>query len=79
MTDKRTHEELADLVKSQGWTLVGEDKDKIAHGTLEDVLRNAHLRHKSGERPGLIQRIEDKIELDMIEIEKLWVRLGLPV
>ena len=29
--------------------------------------------------PGLIRRIEDKIELDMIEIEKLWHKLGLPV
>jgi hypothetical protein len=74
MANKYSDDELQRLVKSPGW--------KDAHGasgTLEEVLKAGHQRQQSGEKPGLVQQIETAIELDMLQIEKLWRYLGLPV
>jgi hypothetical protein len=48
-------------------------------GTLEQILAITHDRKQSGQAPGSIAEIETGIELDMIQIEKLWHYLGLPV
>jgi hypothetical protein len=74
MADKYSDEELQKLVKTPGW--------KDAHGasgTLEDVLKAGHERKQSGEKPGVIRQLENEVELDMLQIEKLWRYLGLPV
>ncbi len=74
MADKFSDEELQNLVKTPGW------KDaQGASGTLEDVLKAGHERKQRGEKPGAIQQLENEIELDMLQIEKLWRYLGLPV
>jgi hypothetical protein len=78
MPKKYTHDELVGLVKSPGWKLVPDNDDEHVEGTLEDVLKASHEKHKAGDRPGLIKQIETAIELEMIEIEKLWFYLGLP-
>jgi hypothetical protein len=70
MTRKYTHEELVERVKSPGWAT----KDGQVTGSLEDVLTAAHK-----DRKGPIAELETEIELDMIQIEKLWLYLGLPV
>ncbi len=77
MAGKYSDDELVGLVKSPGWGLVGE-KDS-GDRTLEDVLKANHQKHQSGETPGLIRQVETSIELDMLQIEKLWRYLGLPV
>lgn len=79
MANKYTDDELVELVKSPGWGLVTEKDDKVASGTLEDVLKANHQRRQSGETPGLIQQLETTIELDMLQIEMLWRYLGLPI
>lgn len=80
MPDKYTHEDLIKRVKSPGWRLVTARKDdKTVTGTLEHVLGVTHERRKDGQTPGLIEEIETKIELQMIQIELLWRYLGLPV
>ena len=48
-------------------------------GTLEDALKSGHARHAQGHAPGRIEELETAIELDLIQIEKLWRYLGLPV
>jgi hypothetical protein len=79
MADKKySDDELVGLVKTPGWGLLT-GKDKHTTGTLEDVLKANHQRRESGESPGLIQQLETSIELDMLQIEKLWRYLGLPV
>ena len=78
MAEKYTHDELVERVKSPGWALVTDEKDKPVTGSLEDVLKASHERRGSGEKPGLIQQIETTIELDMLQIEQLWRYLGLP-
>lgn len=80
MASHYTDDELTRRVKSPGWQLVtGKKDDNSVTGTLEHVLNVTHARHRKGEAPGLIQELETTIELDMIQIEKLWRYLGLPV
>ena len=78
MPDNYTPDELAKRVKTPGWRLVTEDDNSVT-GTLEHVLGVTHERHTGGKRPGRIEEIETKIELEMIQIELLWRYLGLPV
>lgn len=79
MPDKYTHDELTKRVKSPGWRLVtGKKGGNPVTGTLEHVLGVTHERRKGGQAPGLIEEIETKIELEMIQIELLWRYLGLP-
>jgi hypothetical protein len=80
MASKYTHDELTKRVRSPGWRLVTDSKDgNTVMGTLEHVLGITHERHLGKQAPGLIEEIETKIELDMIQIELLWRYLGLPV
>ena len=76
-----THDELISRLKSSGWKLVTGQKDKSISikGTLEQLIRITHARHEDGQAPDFIEEVETLIELEMIEIEKLWRDLGLPV
>jgi hypothetical protein len=87
MTNKKpalTHEDLVGRIKSKGWDFVtGDDsmpaKDQASKDqTLEDLVKLSHKRHKSGQKPGLIKDVESAVELDLIQLEKLWQYLGLP-
>ena len=73
--DKR---DLSERLKSSGWRLV-EGGTEHKSGTLEDVAREAHRRKTQGHKPGLIQEIETRLELDLIALEQLWTQLGLPL
>jgi len=72
-----THDDLKGRLKAPGWALVT-GKDTPISGTLGKILGVSHERHKSGQATGSIREIETAIELDMIQIEKLWRYLGLP-
>ena len=78
MRRKYSHDELATRVKTPGWRLTRENDPPVT-GTLQHLLNLSHQRRRQGEHPGLIQEIETSIELDMIELEKLWLFLGLPL
>jgi len=72
-----SNEELAASRSSPGWRL---EADEASHeGTLDDVAKLAHERHARGEHPGLVRQIETSVELDMLQLEKLWYAMGLPV
>ena len=73
---KYTDDELANRVKSPGWSLAG---DKEVTGTLEEVLKKAHGQREDNALGGGIRELETAIELDMLQIERLWLYLGLPV
>jgi len=78
MAETFKQDDLINHAKSSGWELVsGQDQTPVT-GTLEDVARAAHERHKAGHGVGLIRRIEDAVELEMLQIETLWQQLGLP-
>jgi hypothetical protein len=77
-TGPYTDEELATRVKTPGWQLT-RGEDAPVTGTLQDLAALTHQRNQQGEPPGLIREIETAIELDMLEVERLWRFLGLPV
>jgi hypothetical protein len=52
--------------------------DPAVEGTLEDMARASHERKRSGKEPGVVQRVEDSVELDLFDLEQLWWHLGLP-
>jgi hypothetical protein len=79
MANIYTHDELKGRVKSPGWTVKTGSGNQPASDTLEKALGIVHERKKVGQEPGLIEEIETGIELEMIQIEKLWQYLGLPV
>lgn len=78
MVKRYSQDELAARVKSSGWQLT-RDKENPVTGTLQHLLNLTHQRKKKGEPPGRIEEIETRVELDMIEVERLWHFLGLPV
>ena len=75
MAKQYSDDELTSRVTTPGWRL---DRKPVT-GTLEEVLKSGHARHASGDTPGRIKELETAIELDIIQIEKLWRYLGLPV
>ena len=79
MADKFTQDELIKGAKSPGWELVTGADEKPVSGTLEDLAKAAHERRQSGSSIGIIRRIENAVELEMIQIEELWQHLGLPM
>ena len=77
MANHYNEDDLTRRLASPGWR---EKKDEDAvSGTLEHVVRATHDRKMKGEAPGPVEEIETTIELDLIQIEKLWRYLGLPV
>ena len=80
MANHYKEDDLTQRLASPGWRLRTEKANEEAvHGTLEQVVRATHARKMKGETPGPVQEIETTIELDLIQIEKLWRYLGLPV
>ena len=80
MANHYKEDDLTRRLASPGWRLTRNRKDdEPVTGTLEQLVKTTHDRKAKGEAPGLIQEIETMIELDMIQIEKLWRYLGLPV
>jgi hypothetical protein len=78
MASRYSDDELTKKVNAPGWRHAPEEGASVT-GTLEDALKSGHARHAQGRAPGRIEELETAIELDMIQIEKLWRYLGLPV
>ena len=77
---KLSREELVAQLQSKGWDLVtGSQTVPLKNHTLEEAVRTTHARHKKGEAPGLIKKLETAIELDLIQMQELWEHLGLPI
>ena len=39
----------------------------------------AHARNKEGKAAGHLQEIETKIEVGLMQLEELWLHMGLPL
>jgi len=78
MSDEHSHEHLVDLLKTPGWRLLSQKKEPGNTGTLEYTVREAHAQKQKGGAPGVIERIENAVVLDLVQIETLWRYLGLP-
>lgn len=74
----KTDDELRVLAREPGWRLdTGEEPGHA--GTLGDMAKLAHARRARGQDPGIVRRIENAIELEMLDLEQLWRAIGLPV
>ena len=74
-----TFDELVKMLPTPGWELgTGNETFPVEDHTLEELVRVTHARHARKEAPGIIKRIENELELDAIELQKLWIYLGLP-
>jgi hypothetical protein len=76
--DKQKHETLVERLTEPGWRLIPTGIDPAVEGTLEDMARAAHQRKQSGKDPGTIRRLENEVELDLLDLEQLWWHMGLP-
>ena len=71
-------EELKRKLGEKGWwTITGNDAFPV-EGILQEMVETAHGRRKNGHAVGIIEEIETKIELDLIQLKLLWQYVGLP-
>ncbi|HEU0117717.1 MAG TPA: hypothetical protein VFR09_03710 [Alphaproteobacteria bacterium] len=77
---KPSHQELVAMLQTKGWDFItGTSTVPIKNRTLDEQVREAHKRRTGGEEVGRISKLEDAIELDLFQLEKLWEHLGLPM
>jgi hypothetical protein len=77
--DTSSREKLIKRLPSPGWNLEAGKSPPLANRTLEEVVRAAHAQHAAGETAGIIRHVETKLELDLIQLQELWMHLGLPM
>ena len=76
---KPTHQELITLLKTPGWELeIGNNVSPVKKHTLEELVKTTHSRHTKRQNPGIIRRIENATELELVQLQLLWKYLGLP-
>jgi len=63
-------------MKSPGWSLIT-GKDETLKGTLEELLHVTHEKHGSGKHPGMLREAATGVQLEILQIERLWRYLGL--
>ena len=75
MADKYSHDELTNRLTKPGWqrTTAGGAKET---GTLQEMATKAHAER--AKHPGIVKEIETAVELELIQLQKLWEYLGLP-
>jgi hypothetical protein len=71
-------DQLKQRLGAPGWRTVTGNKSMPHEGTLGELTEAAHDRHKNGKAVGYLQEIETKIEVDLMQLEELWLHLGLP-
>lgn len=76
---KYSADELQKRLANPGWRTVTGHDPKPADGTLGELAKAAHARHKSGDAVGYLQELETEIEVDMFQLQELWRHMGLPV
>jgi len=75
---KYSLDQLKQKLITPGWrTNIGNDGFPV-EGTLSEMVEAAHGRRKKGHAMEIIEEIETKIELDLIQLELLWHYMGLP-
>jgi hypothetical protein len=77
--DKPSKAELVAMLPTRRWKLSSGNSTIVQDQSLEELARLTHARHKKGETPGVVARMEAAFELDLAEIQLLWEHLGLPV
>jgi hypothetical protein len=75
MPDTYSHDELLNRLTKPGWQRTTQS-GATQTGTLQDVATQAHADR--AQHPGAIKEIETAVELELIQLQKIWHYLGLP-
>ncbi len=78
MSNLYSHDDLTGRIKSPRWSLVA-GKDDTPKGALEELLHVTHQKHGNGKPPGRLSEAATSVQLEILQIERLWRYLGLPV
>jgi hypothetical protein len=70
---------LVEKLDQPGWRAVTDNHATPSEGTLRQMAEAAHRRHASGKAAGLLQHVATRIEVDAVQLEKLWYYMGLPL
>jgi len=70
-----SHDDLTGKLDQPGWQRTTPAGDRQT-GTLKDVTVSAHTDR--AKHPGVVKEIETAVELELIQLQKLWEYLGLP-
>jgi hypothetical protein len=75
MPNDYSQDELTNRLTKPGWQRT-DASGATQSGTLKEMATNAHADR--AKHPGTIQEIETAVELELIQLQKLWHYLGLP-
>jgi hypothetical protein len=75
---KTRRDELIGRLPTRGWDLKASKSVPVKNRTLEELVRIEHARRAAGEDAGSISHVETEFELDLIQLQELWMHLGLP-
>lgn len=70
-----SQDELTNRLTKPGWQRT-DASGATKTGTLQDMATAAHADRAS--HPGVVKEVETAIELELIQLQKLWEYLGLP-
>ena len=70
-----SHDDLTTKLDKPGWQRTTPSGTSET-GTLKDMVVSAHAER--AKHPGVVKEIETAIELELIQLQKLWEHLGLP-
>ena len=79
MASRYTDDELTNRVRSPGWRHAPDKDGTPVTGTLEEALKSGSRAACERRGAPAIEELETAVELDIIQIEKLWRYSGLPV
>jgi hypothetical protein len=74
MPNDYSHDDLTARLNKPGWQRTTGSNSET--GTLADVVTKAHADRAN--HPGVVKEIETAVELELIQLQKLWEYLGLP-
>ena len=75
---KYSIDQLKQKLAASGWRTITGHASVPHEGSLGELAEAAHARHKKGQAVGLLQEIETRIEVDLLQLEELWQHMGLP-
>jgi hypothetical protein len=70
-----SNDDLTGKLDQPGWTRTT-SSGQSQSGTLKDMAVSAHADR--AKHPGVVKEIETAVELELIQLQKLWECLGLP-
>lgn len=75
MPNNYSHEDLTNRLTKSGWQRT-DANGATERGTLKDLATKAHADR--AKHPGMVKEMETAVELELLQLQRLWEYLGLP-